>query len=96
MIILCSRYIDIENFSSISIIVTLNIVFHDNIEILPSPTTQSLKLSQCTQSILPSNHISFAGVEYAIWLDGGTTIQVVSLINHFVMEIVETLLPVEE
>ena len=33
MIILCSQYYDTENFSSISIIVILNIVFHDNIVI---------------------------------------------------------------
>ena len=31
------RYYDTEDFSSISIIVMLNIMIHDNIEILPSP-----------------------------------------------------------
>ena len=36
-IILCYRYYDTEDFSSISIIVTLNIMIHDNIITLPSP-----------------------------------------------------------
>ena len=37
-IILCYRYYDTEDFSSISIIVMLNITIHDNIVILPSPS----------------------------------------------------------
>ena len=36
MIILCYRYYDTEDFSSISINVMLNITIHDNIVILPS------------------------------------------------------------
>ena len=44
MIILCYQYYDTEDFSSISIIVMLNITIHDNIVILPSPITMTLKI----------------------------------------------------
>ena len=37
-ILLCSQYYNTENFSSISIIVMLNIAIHNNVVMLPSPT----------------------------------------------------------
>ena len=46
MIILYYRYYDTEDFSSISIIVMLNIIIHDNIVILPSPRYSALLVIQ--------------------------------------------------
>ena len=42
-IILCYQYYNTEDFSSISIIVMLNITIHDNIVILPSPNLSIIK-----------------------------------------------------
>ena len=45
-IILCYQYYDTANFSLISIIVTLNIMIHDNMVIFPSPKRRSIITKQ--------------------------------------------------